>query len=289
MPVQCEGYKIAYSQIDTTCEECRVKDPCKTETHRKLLTAKLEGGTPMETPTQKQLQKLLDAADKKKEVAMINKKFEYGCKFNADMTIEEAKELIMATAFPPDDDGFEVTDDDDFTLSDDEVGEAGGDDLDGFEEAAGAGEEAGSDEIEIPDDELDDNPDADSGTAGEKADEKAGDTQDTIPEGMDQEEYDSLLARIGNIEKRLDDIYGILSETKAKGKGKAKPAAEAGSELADPIEKLKAGMPYSEEALKKMKAPDIKKLCKGIEINSFQKKVIDLIPQILDYQAETFK
>lgn len=294
MTVKCEGYLIAYSQIDSQCEKCREMAQCKECTNHKLLTAKLNGGKPMEALTKKQLSKFLKAAELKKEVAMINKKYGYECQLVKGMTIEEAKELILVTAFPPKpvlEDDFEVPDEDDdfddFEDSDD-PGDPAGDEVP--EETTK--EETADDDLDDLDD-LDDNPDSDETEKVDLSDETVP-TQDpgsadTPPDDMDPEEYDSLIGRISNMEKRLDDIYNILSDLKTGGKGKAKAAALSGSELADEGETLKAGMPYTEADLNKMNAKIIKKFCKALGINSFQKKVADLIPQILTYQDQNSK
>jgi hypothetical protein len=304
MAINCEGYEIAYSQIDSTCEECRVSAQCKTVTNRKLLTAKLKGEEPMEkTLTKEQLAGLLEAANLKKEVAMINKKFAIGCALVKGMTIEEAKELILETAFPTpppeEEDGFELEDDD-----------TGSDEFDDFEDSDSVEADTAADTKEaditadddlegLEDADLDDNPDSDETATTSAITPNMPEDDDTattsggtpvdespdIPEGMDEEEYDSLIGRISNMEKRLDDIYQILAASKT---GK-KAAAAAGSDVADEGEKLKADMPYSEEDLGKMNAKIIKKLCKAIGINSFQKKVADLLPQILEYQDANCK
>lgn len=299
--VSCEGYEIAYSQIDSTCEGCRVSAHCKKVTNRKLLTAKLKGEPMDKTLTKEQLAGLLEAATLKKEVAMINKKYGFGCALVKGMTIEEAKELILETAFPTpppeDDDGFELDDEDtgsdefdDFEDSDSV--EAADEQLDDQEvqkkaEASLSNKEAdveADDDLEgLEDADLDDNPDADATACSGPPNEP--DQSPDIPEGLDEEEYDSLINRIANMEKRLDDIYEIVAASKT---GK-KAAAAAGSDVADEGEKLKAGMPYSEEDLDKMNAKIIKKLCKAIGINSFQKKVADLLPQILEYQDANCK
>ena len=297
---KCEGFKIAFSSIDSTCDDCRLAPECKKETNYKLLNAKIKGET-MENLTKEQLGGLLEAATLKKEVAMINKKYQFGCSLVKGMTIEEAKDLIMETAFPPvaeEDDGFELEDDE------------GTDEFDDFEDSDDASAKNAEAEIKedpeplpeadddlegLEDSDLDDNPDADvtatAGTPDPDATTTAGtpdpDQSPDIPEGMDEEEYDSLIGRISSMEKRLDDIYQILAA--GKGTNTKSKAAEAGAAAADEGEKLKAAMPYSDEDLDKMNAKVIKKLCKAIGINSFQKKVVDLVPQIKAYQDENCK
>ncbi|MCK4778033.1 MAG: hypothetical protein KAS39_06600 [Actinomycetia bacterium] len=275
MEINCEGYLIAYSILAPECSDCKVNIECAKETKRKLLNAK-GGPEPMEKPlTKKQLEKILGAADKKKEVALINKKNGYGCSLVKGMTIEEAKELIMAAAFPPEEDDFDDFDDPETAEEEDDFEDADtADEVAGDPQGSGPEETAGADEDLDDLDDLDDNPDADPEETAEAKTDKPAAAAGT-PDDLDEEEYDNLLNRLTSLEKRMDDLYDMMAKKKD-----ATPAAKKAENAAT----LLAGVPYKEAALKKLNGKEIKQLCKELgDINSFQKKIADLIPMILEH------